>query len=345
MAISQFRDFSELSGFEDPCFNSIWPFNCFDDQLNSMNMEAFAFGDNTNHLYSHAPIFDHYKPVMEPSPRPTKQLKTNSWNSCITPDHSIMNHNQDYENDSLVSNLATLVTPKDEGTVSSKRTFNFACDTVQSSNVQFGNQNHHGGGGGGAKTTAISNPTRVSTPQDHILAERKRREKLSQRFIALSALVPGLKKMDKASVLGDAIKYLKTLQEKVKTLEEQTKKRSNVESVVFVKRYEVLAEGGELSSSDENFSGGPVHEQLPEIEARFSGKDVLIRVHCEKKTGVVEETLAEIEKHHLSVINSTAMTFASYALDITIVAQMDQEFTMSMEDLVKNLRTSLKRFM
>lgn len=31
--------------------------------------------------------------------------------------------------------------------------------------------------------------------QDHVLAERKRREKLSQRFIALSALLPGLKKV------------------------------------------------------------------------------------------------------------------------------------------------------
>ncbi len=32
--------------------------------------------------------------------------------------------------------------------------------------------------------------------QDHIMAERKRREKLSQRFIALSAVVPGLKKVN-----------------------------------------------------------------------------------------------------------------------------------------------------
>jgi hypothetical protein len=35
----------------------------------------------------------------------------------------------------------------------------------------------------------------ASQNQDHILAERKRREKLSQRFIALSKIVPGLKKV------------------------------------------------------------------------------------------------------------------------------------------------------
>lgn len=37
----------------------------------------------------------------------------------------------------------------------------------------------------------------ASSNQEHILAERKRREKLSQRFVALSAIVPGLKKVSK----------------------------------------------------------------------------------------------------------------------------------------------------
>ncbi|KAI7756945.1 hypothetical protein M8C21_009989 [Ambrosia artemisiifolia] len=171
-------------------------------------------------------------------------------------------------------------------------------------------------------------PIKTSTPHDHILAERKRREKLSQRFIALSALVPGLKKMDKASVLGDAIKYLKSLQEKVKTLEEEVTKAN-----VFV---------GKSTHDDE---GGRTLLLLPEVEARFWGKDVLIRVHCEKKSSIVEETLALIQKHHLSIINTTAMAFATSALDITVVAQMDKEFTFTIKDLVNNLRTGLKRFM
>ena len=38
--------------------------------------------------------------------------------------------------------------------------------------------------------------------QDHIIAERKRREKLTQRFVALSALVPGLKKVHATSNLS-----------------------------------------------------------------------------------------------------------------------------------------------
>lgn len=45
-----------------------------------------------------------------------------------------------------------------------------------------------------AATTTATN-ARLTQAQDHIMAERKRREKLSQRFIQLSALVPGLKKV------------------------------------------------------------------------------------------------------------------------------------------------------
>lgn len=125
--------------------------------------------------------------------------------------------------------------------------------------------------------------------------------------------------MDKASVLGDAIKYLKQLQERVKTLEEQTTKK-NIESVVFVKKSQLFADGGNNSVS--GFSSEPLDEHLPEIEARFCDKNVLIRIHCEKRKGVLEKSVTEIEKLHLTVINSSVMTFGSSALDITIIAQV-----------------------
>lgn len=47
----------------------------------------------------------------------------------------------------------------------------------------------------GTKRSYNSMTRNPSHAQDHIIAERKRREKLSQRFIALSAIVPGLKKV------------------------------------------------------------------------------------------------------------------------------------------------------
>lgn len=178
--------------------------------------------------------------------------------------------------------------------------------------------------------------------QDHIIAERKRREKLSQRFIALSAIVPGLKKMDKASVLGDAIKYLKDLQERVKFLEEHTKKRT-VESVVFVRKSQLSADD-DTSSCDENFEGRS-DEALPEIEARISDKDVLIRIHCEKHKGVIVKILSEIDNLHLSVVNSSVLPFGNSTLAVTVIAQVDDEFDMTAKDLVKILRVALLKYM
>ncbi|KAF2295708.1 hypothetical protein GH714_033670 [Hevea brasiliensis] len=73
--------------------------------------------------------------------------------------------------------------------------------------------------------------------------------------------------MDKVSVLGYAIKYVKQLQERVKVLEEQTKTRT-VESVVLVKKSQLFADD-DSSSCDENSDGGS-DSALPEPEARLA---------------------------------------------------------------------------
>ncbi|CAI9765412.1 unnamed protein product [Fraxinus pennsylvanica] len=228
-----------------------------------------------------------------------------------------------------------MVKPKEE-TWPSSSTVNFPNDSVVSQ-APCGTENHEVKACPGNKR--ISTNDRLSHGQDHIIAERKRRETISLRFIALSALVPGLKKMDKASILGDAIKYMKELQDRVRTLEEQSMKKKSMESVVFVKKYEIYT-NNEKSPSNENF----IDEPLPEIEARFSEKDVLIRIHCEKRKGIFEKTVTEIEKLHLSVVNSSAMTFGDSVLDITIIAKMEEVYNMSGKDFVKNLRSALKIF-
>lgn len=195
------------------------------------------------------------------------------------------------------------------------------------------------------KNGSFSKSTSHHTP-DHIIAERIRREKISQQFIALSALIPNLKKKDQASVLGDAIKYVKELKEQVKVLKEQRKSKS-LEPVVAVKKLSELSADEDVSDTSLNSCNGNSDEtsktnlSLPEVEASLLGKNVLIRILCEKDKAVMVNVYREIEKLHLLVSNASSFSFGSSALAITIIAQMENEMNMSIQKLAKKLRVGL----
>ncbi|QCE04806.1 transcription factor MYC2 [Vigna unguiculata] len=68
----------------------------------------------------------------------------------------------------------------------------------------------------------------ISQTSKHIMAERKRREKISTLLIELSAMLPGLKKMDKISIISKTIDYVKYLQNRINDLQEVNSKRESM---------------------------------------------------------------------------------------------------------------------
>lgn len=120
---------------------------------------------------------------------------------------------------------------------------------------------------------------------------------------------------DKATLLGDAVNYIRQLEEKVKTLEEKASERT-VESTILVKKTHIPT--GDHTSDAE---GSPFSEAFPKITASLNGNSILVRVQCEKRKGLFVKVLSEIERHHLSVINTNVMPFASSSLNITVTAQ------------------------
>lgn len=126
--------------------------------------------------------------------------------------------------------------------------------------------------------------------------------------------------MDKASVLGDAIEYVKELKERLTVLEEQSKK-TRAESIVVLNKPD-LSGDNDSSSCDESIDADSVSDSLFEVESRVSGKEMLLRIHCQKQKGLLVKLLAEIQSHHLFVANSSVLPFGDSILDITIVAQV-----------------------
>ncbi|XP_020674221.1 transcription factor bHLH18 [Dendrobium catenatum] len=319
------RWLSETTGMLDPCYHQ-WELSSldhllWDDLHQTLSSESYSLKPPatsiTSNAHSCGSSIDSCSP-MSAVERPKKVPKTSSM--------SILS----FGNPDVGINKPTLYNNLVIGTVNTENSLkrNYEAMPVISQ--------------GGKKVAGVMVPRPSSHNQDHILAERKRREKLSQRFIALSAIVPGLKKMDKASVLGDAIKYLKTLQDKVKTLEEQTAKRT-VETAVLVKKSHIAAEEeNEASSSDENFGGD--QSQLPEIEVKLSDKTLLIKIHCQNRKGALVCALSEIEKLQLTVLSTSSVPFAASSLDITVTAQIEEGFSMTVKDLVRKLGSASGQF-
>uniref|UniRef100_A0A9I9CS70 BHLH domain-containing protein n=1 Tax=Cucumis melo TaxID=3656 RepID=A0A9I9CS70_CUCME len=192
----------------------------------------------------------------------------------------------------------------------------------------------------------LPNRNRNHNNSEHVIAERRRREKIRQNFIALSALIPGLIKRDKASVLGGAIEYVKELQERLKWAEEEAEKQKSViKSVVFVKRINLDSDDSENEtfSLDENGDRSSVRS-VPTIEIRVLEKDVMVRIHCKKRQGCYTSILSQIEKLKLTILNSCVSPFGESRLDITIVAEMEAGFCMTPMDVGKNLRETLVEF-
>ncbi|KAK3173905.1 hypothetical protein Dsin_033224, partial [Dipteronia sinensis] len=278
--------------------------------------------------------------------RPVKQLKTDTRNSCTTehstPKTALSPSSQiiSFGNSTLLPAISLpgsdekySVIPKTEEGTPGNINFPISLTSQGYSSTQE------------TKRAASTTKRNIFQAQDHVISERKRREKLSHRFIALSALVPGLKKMDKASVLGETIKYLKQLQERVKKLEEQTSKKKTMKSMIIVNKSHMASDGETISPDDENFDNQSYQLYLPHVEARVSDKDVLIRIHCENDKGSLVNILSEIQKLPLTVLNSNALTFGNSTLDITVIAQMDVKKAITVKDLVKNLKLALLKSM
>ncbi|PSS26252.1 Transcription factor bHLH14 like [Actinidia chinensis var. chinensis] len=117
---------------------------------------------------------------------------------------------------------------------------------------------------------------------NHVEAERQRREKLNHRFYALRAVVPNVSRMDKASLLSDAVSYIHELTSKVELLESQVHERE-CNKKVKVELGDATDNHSTTTSVDQtrpnNNSFGVI--QPPEVEVKIVGPDAMIRVQSE----------------------------------------------------------------
>ncbi|KAK7357876.1 hypothetical protein VNO80_17173 [Phaseolus coccineus] len=200
----------------------------------------------------------------------------------------------------------------------------------------------------------------------NLMAERKRRKKLNDRLYKLRSLVPRISKLDRASILGDAIEYVKDLQKQVKELQDELEENADTESNCINGNNDnnnQYAGVGELCPNPEHAKSqsglhvgtsgnGYVSKQKqedaavidkqtqqmePQVEvALIDGNEYFVKVFCEHRPGGFVRLMESLNTIGMEVVHATVTSHKGLVSNVFEVEKKDSE-SVEAEDVRESL--------
>ncbi|XP_058772581.1 transcription factor bHLH93-like isoform X2 [Vicia villosa] len=154
-------------------------------------------------------------------------------------------------------------------------------------------------------------------PSKNLMAERRRRKRLNDRLSMLRSIVPKISKMDRTSILGDTIDYMKELLERIGKLQEEMDEGTDQINVLGISK--------ELKPNEVMFN----------VERR--DQDTRISICCATKPGLLLSTVNTLEALGLEIHQCVISSFNDFSLQASCSEVAGQRNCMNPEEIKQSL--------
>ncbi|KAK7280576.1 hypothetical protein RJT34_25640 [Clitoria ternatea] len=185
----------------------------------------------------------------------------------------------------------------------------------------------------------------------NLVAERRRRKKLNERLYNLRSLVPNISKLDRASILGDAIEFVKDLQKQVKELQDELEENSDTGAETesncingnntnnhYTGVSELgpkaehgkgtLGNGYDVKQKQEDGAVNDKHTQQmePQVEvAVIDGNEYFVKVFCEHRPGGFVKLMEAFNTLGMNMVHAMVTRHTGLVSNVFKVERKDSE--------------------